>query len=106
MKLTSEQQLRIRELHGVCVNEVCDKYGKVLAEVRFTIKDQPGEWCSRLCRDGIATNRSKCQHCNSVLPIGLRRGARYCDAAAQLRLPRLLLISAYPKGWPLYPREV
>ncbi len=52
MKLTSEQQLRISELHGVCVNEACDKCGKVLAEVRFTVKDQSGEWCSRLCRDG------------------------------------------------------
>ena len=52
MKLTGEQQLRIRELHGVCGNEACDKCGKVLAEVRFTAKDQPGEWCSRLCRDG------------------------------------------------------
>jgi hypothetical protein len=52
MKLTGEQQLRIRELHGVGVNEACDKCGKVLAEVRFTIKDQPGEWCSRLCQDG------------------------------------------------------
>jgi hypothetical protein len=83
MKLTSEQQLRIRESHGICVNEVCDKCGQVLAEVRFTIKDQPGEWCSRLCRGDVATNPGKCQHCNSVLPIGLRRGARYCDAACK-----------------------
>ena len=28
MKLTGEQQLRIRELHGVCGNEACDKCGK------------------------------------------------------------------------------
>jgi hypothetical protein len=52
MKLTGEQQLQIRESHGVCGNEACDKCGQVLAEVRFTVKDQPGEWCARLCRDG------------------------------------------------------
>jgi hypothetical protein len=52
MKLKTEQQQTIRDKHGICVNEACDKCGKVLAEVRFTVKDQPGEWCSRLCRDG------------------------------------------------------
>lgn len=54
MKLTREQQQRIRELHGICVNEACDRCGQVLAEARFTRKDKPGEWCSRKCRDGEA----------------------------------------------------
>jgi hypothetical protein len=83
VKLAGEQQLRIRELRGACGNEACDKCGKVLAEVRFTVKDQPGEWCSRLCRDGEVANRGNCQHCKSALPIGFRRGARYCDAACK-----------------------
>lgn len=53
MKLTSEQQKQIRDKHGICVNEACDRCGHVLAEVRFTRKDEPGEWCSRECRDGV-----------------------------------------------------
>ena len=47
MKLSAEQQA------GVRVNEACDKCGQVLGWVRFTCKDEPGEWCSRQCRDGV-----------------------------------------------------
>ena len=52
MKITTEQQQAVRDKYGVFVNEACDKCGRLLGEIRFTIKDQPGEWCSRLCRDG------------------------------------------------------
>ena len=54
MKLTVEQQAKLRSEHDVIANEACDKCGKILGYVRFTIKDKAGEWCSRECRDGIA----------------------------------------------------
>lgn len=54
MKLTEEQQKRIREEYGVCVDEACDVCGKILGEVRFALKDKSGEWCSASCRDGRA----------------------------------------------------
>ncbi len=53
MKLTTEQQEKIRLERGICVNEVCDGCHALLGEVRFTRYGQPGEWCSRECRDGI-----------------------------------------------------
>ena len=54
MKLTSEQAYQALANHGCYVTEACDKCGKLLAEVRFTVKGEPGEWCSRECRDGEA----------------------------------------------------
>ena len=53
MNLTPEQRERLRSEHGVCVNEACDRCSRVLGPVRYTIKDQPGEWCSRYCRNGV-----------------------------------------------------
>jgi hypothetical protein len=53
MRLTEEQSRELLRLHGVYVTEACDKCTRILGHVRYTIKDQPGEWCSRLCRDGV-----------------------------------------------------
>ena len=91
MRLTTEQQQTIRDKHSICVNEVCDKCTRPLNEIRYTVKDQPGEWCSRLCRDGAAALPGKCQHCNAALPIDLRRGAKYCDAACKKAAQRAKL---------------
>jgi hypothetical protein len=55
MKLSAEQQAEIRERYGIRVNEACDKCGQLLGWVRFTRKNEQGEWCSHLCRDGAAT---------------------------------------------------
>jgi len=52
MQMTSEQQSKIREDHDVWVKSVCNECGQVLAEIRYTRKDEPGEWCSEKCRDG------------------------------------------------------
>ncbi len=82
MMLTAEQQASVFEAHGVCVNEACDKCGKVLAEVRWTRKDMPEACCSRLCRDNKASKpvtEGKCRHCGLKLPSGQRKRARYCD---------------------------
>lgn len=54
MKLTIEQQKRVRDERDICANEACDACGKVLGCVRFTRKGEPGEFCSRECRDGKA----------------------------------------------------
>ena len=54
MKLTVERSRKILAEHGAYISGACDKCGKLLAEVRFTVKGQPGEWCSRECRDGEA----------------------------------------------------
>jgi hypothetical protein len=53
MRLTPEQQADIRA-RGICANEACDTCGKILGAVRWTIRAQSGEWCSRECRDGVA----------------------------------------------------
>ena len=84
MKLSAEQQAAIRERYGVCVNEACDKCGQVLGRVRFTCKDEPGEWCSRECRDGVEAHApGTCKGCGARLPEGKRRGALYCDDACR-----------------------
>jgi hypothetical protein len=88
MKITTEQQQTIRDKHGICVNEACDKCGLLLGEIRFTIKDQPGEWCSRQCRGGAVVSVGKCQHCKAALPTGLRRDAKYCDATCKKAVQR------------------
>lgn len=53
MKLTEQQQIELRE-RGIVANEACDKCGTILGAVRFTRRGEPGEWCSRECRDGLA----------------------------------------------------
>src|SRR5215475_5836589 len=100
MNLTNEQQLRIFELHCIRVNEACDRCGRVLAEVRFTRKDQAGEWCPRFCRDGniaatrYASTRNETRlACRLKLPEDAEPGSRYCDsarkkAAQRARIPK------------------
>jgi len=53
MKLGTEQQEALRERHGISANEACTACGRVLAEIRYTRFGEPGEWCSRECRDGL-----------------------------------------------------
>lgn len=52
MRLTEKQSRELIAKHGVYVTEACDKCGQILGPVRFTRKDEAGEWCSRQCRDG------------------------------------------------------
>ena len=66
MKLTIEQRERLKLEHGICVDEACDRCGQVLGELRFITYGQPGEWCSRECRDGIAA----AQHWDATRKVG------------------------------------
>ena len=54
MKLTTEQAHEALAKHGSYLTEACDRCGKLLREVRFTRKGEPGGWCTRECRDGEA----------------------------------------------------
>ena len=84
MKLTAEQQTRAFETHGICADEACDKCGKVLAEVRYTRKEMPETYCSRLCRDGVEPMKGRCDGCGVNL-AGKRRGARWCSDTCRMR---------------------
>jgi hypothetical protein len=84
MRLTAEQQARVFAVHGVCANQACDRCGKVLAEVRWTRRDMPEAYCSRLCRDGVERLNSQCSGCGVDLS-GKRRGARWCSDTCRMR---------------------
>lgn len=53
MKLSDDQKQKLRDERGIIADEACDGCGKILGCVRWTRKGEPGEWCSRQCRDGI-----------------------------------------------------
>jgi hypothetical protein len=80
MRLTPEQQAEIRE-RGICANEACDTCGKILGAVRYTRRGEPGEWCSRECRDGVAA-----VHSREARRAG--RPKQHDDAAAKQRAYR------------------
>jgi hypothetical protein len=91
MQLSTSQQAELRVTHGICANEVCNACLKPLDHIRYTRKNQPGEWCSRVCRDGVevaerfaATRKhratGRCWHCGLVLPNDARADSKYCDA--------------------------
>lgn len=54
MQLTIERAYGLVTSHGVFARDCCDKCGRLLGAVRFTRRDEAGEWCSRECR-GDAT---------------------------------------------------
>lgn len=53
MKLTREQNQKLLRERGIWVTNACDKCGQLLGAVRWTRKDEEGEWCSAECRDGL-----------------------------------------------------
>jgi hypothetical protein len=84
MRLTVEQQAAVFAAYGIWVNEACDRCTRLLAEVRYTRKDMPETYCSRLCRDGVARLKGRCDGCGVDL-TGKRRGARWCSHTCQMR---------------------
>jgi hypothetical protein len=59
MNLTTAQSYELLSRHGCYATSACDKCGKLLGAVRYTRKDEAGEWCSRECRDGKALSVRK-----------------------------------------------
>lgn len=86
-------QPKLAEHFGIYVNEVCDKCGKPLGHVRYTFKDKPGAWCSRVCRDGVeaaerykATRKKsagRCWYCGLPLPGDIPKDSKYCDSTCK-----------------------
>lgn len=51
MNLTAEQACEVFERTGSRINSACDACGRILGAVRWTIRGESGEWCSRECRE-------------------------------------------------------
>ena len=84
MQLTEVQSRELLLTHGVYVTGACDRCGKILGAVRYTRRDEPGEWCSELCRDGFERKGGMCLHCGVSLK-GKRKGAFYCGRTCRMR---------------------
>jgi hypothetical protein len=54
MQLTIERAYELVLSHGVFARDCCDKCGRLLGAVRYTRRDDLGEWCSRECRGDAA----------------------------------------------------
>jgi hypothetical protein len=50
MKLSPDQSRKIFLEYGSWLTSACDRCGKVLASVRYMLRGQKSEWCSRECR--------------------------------------------------------
>ena len=50
MQLTTERAYGPFTSHGVFARDYCNRCGRLLGAVRFTRRDEIGEWCSRDCR--------------------------------------------------------
>jgi hypothetical protein len=59
MRLTAEQRRKALAEHGCHMTEACDRCGKLLGCVRYTRWDEPREWCSKICRDGVRAERRR-----------------------------------------------
>jgi hypothetical protein len=87
MQLTETQSRDMLRVHGACVTEACDRCGRILGHVRWTILGESGEWCSRRCRDGMDHKLGVCCGCGTPL-AGKRRGAMYCGRTCRMRTVR------------------
>ena len=87
MQLTEAQSRELIRTHGVYVTEACDRCGQILGHLRYTRRNESGEWCSRACRDGVDQNPGRCRGCGTSLD-GKRRGAIYCDRTCRMRTVR------------------
>lgn len=91
MKLTEEQSRELFRRTGNYLKEACDRCGKPLAEVRYTRRGEPGEWCSAECRDGVAVSAptlkaaaKKCLECGVPLH-GKRSDSEFCSRTHLMR---------------------
>jgi hypothetical protein len=84
MRLAEAQSRLLLCAHGAYVTEVCDRCGAVLGSIRWTIRGEPGAWCSQKCRDGIERLARTCQGCGVSLR-GKRKGAHFCSDVCRMR---------------------
>jgi hypothetical protein len=84
MQLTEAQRRELLQTHNVYVAEVCDRCGRILGHVRYTRRNQPGEWCSKICRDGVDLKVGVCQGCGVPLN-GKRSHAKFCSDTCRKR---------------------
>jgi len=87
MRLSEEQSRHGLRTHGMYFSEVCDRCGTVLGPIRWTIRGEPGVWCTRACRDGVDHKPGVCRGCGTSL-AGKRRGAIYCGRTCRMRKVR------------------
>lgn len=96
MKLSEEQSRTMQAKHAVCAKEACDGCGRLLGPVRHTRLGEPGEWCSRECRNGAdEVARSKTirkggrprRHANAAERQRAYRRRRAASALEALRNP-------------------
>ena len=78
MHLTTAQSYELVAKHGVYACDICEKCAVVLGAVRFTLKGEPGEWCSRECRgdvqrDAIRKGGRPRKHRTDAARIGAER---------------------------------
>lgn len=84
MYIPPQQREELLCKHGVYATSACDHCGKVLGAVSFTRKDDPGEWCSRACRNGVEITYGNCIGCGVSLAGGRKRRL-YCGDACRKR---------------------
>ena len=92
MKLTREQSQKLLRERGTWITDACDKCGQLLGAVRWTRKDEEGEWCSATCRDGVkaaptvreSSASTRCEGCGITL-TEKRQGAKYCSDVCRMR---------------------
>jgi hypothetical protein len=84
MRLSEVQSCELFRVHGAYLREACDRCCAVLGSIRWTIRGEPGVFCSQLCRDGSERKAGVCQGCGVSL-IGKRKHARFCSDVCRKR---------------------
>ena len=87
--LRDELRRRLLEERSVYVKECCDRCGQLLGPVRSARRGEPGEWCSRECRDGVDRSLEHAalvqrKHANLAELVAARR-ASGCARMERLR---------------------
>jgi hypothetical protein len=87
MHVTETQTRALLLTRQIYVTQACDHCGQILDHIRYTRRNESGEWCSRACRDGIDHSPGICRGCRTSL-IGKRKGTTYCDRTCRMRAVR------------------
>jgi hypothetical protein len=87
MQLNEGQSRKLMRTHGIYAKEACDRCGRILGPVRWTLRDQQGAWCSPKCRDGVDRSPGVCRGCGTPLN-GKRKDAMYCNRTCRMRTVR------------------